>query len=151
MAYWAKDGSFVRKASDDTPRKTQGDDWEAQQRINKGMQDWEKEEARRKAGEREIRVELYETQKMVDQQRADALNYERNQQEAVRLIVEQKRKEYNKKSWFGKAIATLRGKSFANMKSEIEENAINRVDRMSPEYLERFIENNSEEKGRSRR
>lgn len=150
MAYWAKDGSFVREASDDTPRMTQGDDWEAQQRINKGMQDWEREEARRKAGERETRVGLYETQKMVQQQRADALNYERNQQEAVRLIVEQKRQEYNKKSWFGKAIATLRGKSFANMRAEIEENAINRVDIMSPEYLERFIENNSEEKGRSR-
>lgn len=150
MAYRAKDGSFVREASDDTPRRTQGDDWEAQQRINKGMQDWEREEARRKAGERETRVGLYETQKMVQQQRADALNYERNQQEAVRLIVEQKRQEYNKKSWFGKAIATLRGKSFANMRAEIEENAINRVDRMSPEYLESFIENNSEEKGRPR-
>lgn len=148
MAYWAKDGSFVREASDDTPRRTQGDDWEAQQRINKGMQDWEREEARRKAGERETRIGLYETQKMVQQQRADALNYEHNQQEAVRLIVEQKRQEYNKKSWFGKAIATLRGKSFTNMRAEIEENAINRVDRMSPEYLESFIEKQTE--GRSR-
>lgn len=148
MAYWAKDGSFVREASDDNPRRTQGDDWEAQQRINKGMQDWEREEARRKAGERETSIGLYETQKMVQQQRADALNYERNQQEAVRLIVEQKRQEYNKKSWFGKAIATLRGKSFANMRAEIEENAINRVDRWSPEYLERFIEKQTE--GRSR-
>lgn len=148
MAYWAKDGSFVRDASDDTPRRTQGDDWEAQQRVNKGLQDWEREEARRKAGEREDRVGLYETQKMVQQQRADALNYERNQQEAVRLIVEQKRQEYNKKSWFGKAIATLRGKSFANMRAEIEENAINRVDRMSPEQVESFIEKQTE--GRSR-
>ena len=48
-----------------------------------------------------FREDFYETQKMVQQQRADALNYERNQQEAVRLIVEQKRQEYNKKSWFG--------------------------------------------------
>ena len=150
MSYWAKDGSFVREASDDTPRRTQGDDWEAQQRVNKGLQDWEREEARRKAGEREDRVGLYETQKMVAQQRADAIDYERNQQKAVRLIVEQKRQEYNKKSWFGKAIATLRGKSFANMRAEIEENAINRVDKMSPDQLKRFIENNSEEKGRSR-
>lgn len=148
MAYWAKDGSFVREASDDTPRRTQGDDWEAQQRINKGMQDWKREEARREAGERETRVGLYETQKMVQQQRADALNYERNQQEAVRLIVEQERQEYNKKSWFGKAIATLRGKSFSNMRAEIEENAINRSDKMSPEYLESFIEKQTE--GRSR-
>ena len=36
------------------------------------------------------------------------------------------------------------------MRNEIEENAMKRVQNMSPEYLERFIENNSEEKGRSR-
>ena len=148
MAFWAKDGSFVREASDDAPRRTQGDDWEAQQRINKGMQDWEREEARRKAGERETRVGLYETQKIVQQKRDDALNYESNQHEAVRLIVEQKRQEYNKKSWFGKAIATLRGKSFSNMRAEIEENAMNRVDKMSPEYLESFIEKQTEVRSR---
>ena len=148
MAYWAKDGSFVRDASDDTPRRTQGDDWEAQQRVNKGLQDWEREEARRKAGEREEKVGLYETQKMVAQQRADAIDYERNQQKAVRLIVEQKRQEYNKKSWFGKAIATLRGKTFAKMRNDIEENATRRVENMSPEQVESFIEKQTE--GRSR-
>lgn len=150
MGYWAKDGSFVREASDDTPRRTQGDDWEAQQRINKGMQDWEREEARRKEGEKEDRIGLYETQKRVFEQRADAIDYELNQQKAVRLIVEQKRKEYNDKSLFGKAIAKLTGKTFAKMRSDIEVDAIRRVDNMSPEYLERFIENNPEEKGRAR-
>ena len=38
---------------------------------------------------------------------------------AINLIVQQKRDEYNKKSWFGKAIATLRGKSFDKMKKQI--------------------------------
>ena len=68
--------------------------------------------------------------------------------EAIRIIVQQKRDEYNKKSWFGKAIATLRGKSFDKMKKQITEAAERRVDRMEPEQLESFIEKQTE--GRSR-
>lgn len=68
--------------------------------------------------------------------------------EAIRLIVQQKRDEYNKKSWFGKAISTLRGKSFDKMKKQITEAAERRVDRMGPEQLESFIEKQTE--GRSR-
>lgn len=67
---------------------------------------------------------------------------------AINLIVQQKRDEYNKKSWFGKAIATLRGKSFDKMKKQITEAAERRVDRMSPEQVESFIEKQTE--GRSR-
>ena len=67
---------------------------------------------------------------------------------AINLIVQQKRDEYNKKSWFGKAIATLRGKSFDKMKKQITEAAEGRVDRMSPEQVESFIEKQTE--GRSR-
>lgn len=59
---------------------------------------------------------------------------------AINLIVQQKKDEYNKKSWFGKAIATLRGKSFDKMKKQITEAAERRVDRMSPEQVESFIE-----------
>lgn len=70
--------------------------------------------------------------------------------EAIRLIVQQKRDEYNKKSWFGKAIATLRGKSFDKMKRQITEAAEKRVDRMAPEQVERFIENYAEKEGRQR-
>ena len=36
------------------------------------------------------------------------------------------------------------------MRNEIEDYATRRVENMSPEQLERFIENNSEQKGRSR-
>lgn len=67
---------------------------------------------------------------------------------AINLIVQQKRDEYNKKSWFGKAIATLRGKSFDKMKKQITEAAERRVDRMSSEQVESFIEKQTE--GRSR-
>ena len=67
---------------------------------------------------------------------------------AINLIVQQKRDEYNKKSWFGKAIATLRGKGFDKMKKQITEAAEGRVDRMSPEQVESFIEKQTE--GRSR-
>lgn len=68
--------------------------------------------------------------------------------EAIRLIVQQKRDEYNKKSWFGKAIATLRGKSFDKMKKQITEAAERRIDRMEPDQIEAFIERQTE--GRSR-
>ena len=67
---------------------------------------------------------------------------------AINLIVQQKRDEYNKKSWFGKAIATLRGKGFDKMKKQITEAAERRVDRMSTEQVESFIEKQTE--GRSR-
>lgn len=150
MSYWSKDGSFVREASDDAPRMTQGGAWEAEQRVNKGLQDWEAQERRRKEAERAERVEYYETQQRIEKQRSDAIHYERNQMEAIRIIVEQKRQEYNKKSWFGKAIAKLSGKTFAKMRNEIEDYATRKVENMSPAALERFIENNSEEKGRSR-
>ena len=151
MAYWAKDGSFVREDSDYTPQRTQGDDWEAQQRVIKGMEDWKKEEAKREAHEREVRAELHEIQNMVQQQRADAIDYERNKQKAVRILVEQNRQNYYDQCWLKRAFDTMRGKSFAHMRDKIEENAINRVDRMSPQYLENFIEKNSEEKGGSRK
>lgn len=67
---------------------------------------------------------------------------------AINLIVQQKRDEYNKKSWFGKAIATLKGKNFDKMKRQITEAAERRVDRMNSEQIEHFIEMQTE--GRSR-
>lgn len=39
--------------------------------------------------------------------------------EAINLIVKQKRDEYNKKSWFGKAVAKLQGNSFDKTKAQI--------------------------------
>ena len=67
---------------------------------------------------------------------------------AINFIVQQKRDEYNKKSWFAKSIATLRGKSFDKMKKQIIEEAERKVDRMSPEQIESFLEKQTE--GRSR-
>ena len=150
MGYWAKDGSYVRDASDDAPRMTQGDSWEAEQRVIKGMQDWEKQEQKRKQGEKEDRISYYETQKAIEQKRSDALRYERNVNDAIKIIVDQKRQEYNNKSWFGKAVATLRGKTFKKMSIKIEEDARKRVENMSPSYLEHFIEENTLQEGRQR-
>lgn len=67
---------------------------------------------------------------------------------AINIIVQQKKDEYNKKSWFGKAVATLRGKNFDKTKQQIVEAAERRIDRMSPEQVENFIENHIE--GRAR-
>lgn len=64
----------------------------------------------------------------------------KQRKEAINIIVQQKRDEYNKKSWFGKAIASLRGKSFDKMKIQITEDAEKRIDRMQPEQIEQFIE-----------
>ena len=71
-----------------------------------------------------------------------------NRRKAINIIVQQKREEYNKKSWFGKGIATLRGKSYDKMKKQITEAAEKRVDRMGPEQLEKFIERETEGKAR---
>lgn len=150
MGYWAKDHSYVRDASDDAPRMTQGDVWEAEKRATKAMQDWEEQENKRKEGEKQSRIHINEIQKNKTDQKNKAATYERNQMDAIRIIVEQKRQEYNKKSWFGKGIAKLRGKTFAKTRSEIEDYAIRRVENMSPQQLESFIENNSEQKGRAR-
>lgn len=74
--------------------------------------------------------------------------YVAQRREAIKIIVQQKRNEYNKKSWFGKAVAKLKGKSFEKMKKQITEAAERRVDRMGPEQIEAFIEKQAE--GRSR-
>lgn len=150
MGYWAKDHSYVRDSSDDTARRTQGDAWEAEQRVIKGMQDWEAQEKRRKEGEKEIRIANYEAEQRMLNERIAASSYERNQIKAIDIIVEQKRQEFAKKGLLGKAIAKLRGKTFAKIRNEIEDYATKRVENMSPEQLERFIENNSEQKGRAR-
>ena len=70
--------------------------------------------------------------------------------EAINIIVQQKREDYNKKSWFQKAIAKLRGRTFNKMKSQITAEAERRVDKMSPAQIERFIENQHEQEGRRR-
>lgn len=73
-----------------------------------------------------------------------------NRRTAINYIVQQKRNEYNRKSWFEKAIATLRGKNFDKMKSQITETAEKRVDRMTPEQVESFIEQSNLKEGNHR-
>lgn len=57
------------------------------------------------------------------------------------MIVKQKRDEYNKKSWFGKAVAKLQGNSFDKTKDQITQSARRKVDRMTPEEVLEFVEN----------
>lgn len=70
----------------------------------------------------------------------EAREHALQRQEVIKIIVQQKRDEYNKRSPFGKAIAKLRGKSFDKMKGKITESAERIVDAMSPERLEEFVE-----------
>lgn len=91
-----------------------------------------KEEHRMKRIEQEA-IEDYEQRKI-------AINY----------IVQQKRNEYNKKSWFGKVIAKIKGKDFDKQKSQIVAQAEKRVNSMDEYQLESFIERNIESGGRSR-
>ena len=70
--------------------------------------------------------------------------------EAVNIIVQQKKAAYDSKSWLGKAVAKLRGKSFDKMKRQITEAAEIRVDKMTPEQIEYFIECSAEREGRQR-
>lgn len=60
--------------------------------------------------------------------------------EAVKLLVQQQREEYNKKSWFGKGISILRGKNFNKMKTQITDDAQKKVNKMNEEQLNNFIE-----------
>ena len=149
MGYWAKDHSYVRDDADATPRMTQGDAWEANQRVDKALQDWEAQEQKRKEAVKSFNAEYSESRNAIEKQRMDAMEYRRNQKEAIRIIVEQKRQEYNQKSWFGKGIAKLRGKTFNKTINQIENYAAKRVENMSPDQLKYFIETNSEQQGRS--
>ena len=149
MGFWAKDGSYVREASDDIPKMTQGSELEAMERMNKGQQDWEAQVKAEKEAAKKAKIEYAEINKRAEENRMNAIEHERNQREAIRLIVDQKRQAYNNKSWFGKAIATMKGRNFANMRDKIEEDAIRRVGNMSPENLKEFIKV-EEERGQSR-
>ena len=57
----------------------------------------------------------------------------------------------NRQKIIGVVVPNLVTHYYAAVLDGIEDYATKRVENMSPEYLERFIENNSKEKGRSRR
>ena len=117
------------------------------------------------AQQRNALAESYERERRMSEYQAGLDNERRNREKVEaeqrrqewkmsqieregREQVAQRRDEYNKKSWFGKAIATLRGKSFDKMKKQITEAAERRIDRMEPDQIEAFIERQTE--GRSR-
>ena len=147
MGYWAKDGSYVREETDVQPM-SQLDILEARKRSAAAIEAWEKEEARRKANEEAARQEYAESWREKERRKSAAFQHQDNQHRAVRMIVEQARLDYYEQSWLKRSFDKIRGKSFYDMKFEIEENALNKVERMSPERLERFIE--EQNKGRSK-
>ena len=144
-------------SSDDPERKDYSPSGVEAQRRNALAESYERERRRSKYqagldGEQRER-ERREAEREREEWKMSQIEREGREQvaerrKAINLIVQQKRDEYNKKSWFGKAIATLRGKSFDKMKRQITEAAERRVDRMSPEQIEQFIERQTE--GRSR-
>lgn len=69
---------------------------------------------------------------------------------AIRYIVQQKREEYNKKSWFGKAMSKIKGTDFNKIKRQIEIDAIKRVEKMTDEQVESFNERHEMHEGKTR-
>ena len=130
-------------------------------RIDYSPAGWDRERRERMAAtsERERIMSAYEAGLAQEQFYRDRVRAERARQEwvaqqeenerrqrveqkweAIRIIVQQKRDEYNNKSWFGKAVAKLRGQTFYKMRDQITEEAERKVSRMTPQEIDAFIE-----------
>lgn len=125
-------------------RDALAESYERERRMSKYQEGLDREQRNREKIEEEQRREEW---RMAEMERVGREQVAQRRK-AINLIVQQKRDEYDKKSWFGKAVAKLRGKSFDKMKRQITEDAEKRVDRMIPEQVERFIEKQTE--GRAR-
>lgn len=149
MAYYSNGYKSGYSSADDPERKNYNPYSVEGQQRNALAESYERERrmAEYQAGldkEQRYRDKIEAEQKR-EEWRISQINKEGRTQvtqrrEAIKIIVQQKRDEYNKKSWFGKAISTLRGKNFDKMKRQITEAAERRVDRMDSEQIERFIE-----------
>lgn len=69
-----------------------------------------------------------------------------NIDQAVKIMVQKKKDEYNQKSWIGKAFAKLRKRSPKNKEwiSDTKNTARDKAIKMTPEQLERYIERYNE-------
>ena len=65
-----------------------------------------------------------------------------NRYKAERIIVNQKYYEYYNKSFLGRAVARLRGRSFEQKKAGIEQQAKQVVARMTDDEVENFVNEN---------
>ena len=170
MGYYAKDGAYMHDENDVHYRNTYGEpikttggpsysertrDSEAQRNLNKygePLRGATKEYSNEAKGTvidlNKIRADRYKNELRTQQLIQEGIEHSQNRREAIKIIVEQKRRACNDKSWLRKAAAKLSGKTFDKMKSQITKEAERRVDKMSPERLEQFVENAKE--GRSR-
>jgi len=119
---------------------------ERERRMSEYQAGLEKEQKLREQRE----AERKRTEWQINQWEREAKDQVANRREAINIIVQQKRNEYNEKSWFGKAIAKLRGKSFDKIERQVIADAERRVDKMDPNYIEYFIERTHEREGRQR-
>lgn len=107
----------------------------------------ESQKERAAAIERQTQNNIEAANRIKDDNLRREENRERSEQVA-KIIVQQKKDEYNKKSWLGKAFTRLRGKSPKQMSAQINNAARNKAINMTPEQQERFIEKYSGGKSR---
>ena len=139
------------------------DGWSSADHAEQSYSPYAWERARREAGsgiydeEKPKKTYMTEYEKAQNQREWEQAKFERevrehseNRRQAINYIVQEKRDEYNKKSWLGKAFAKMRGKDFQSLRSKIRAEAEQRVDKMSDDQLERFVERHIESEGRTR-
>lgn len=124
--------------------------WENSRREGmRRSEERELEEARRRQiaeNERRQREKMEAEQAKIELQRQQLekrgeKNFELREQ-AVKIIVEQKRGAFDKYNLLKKAVLKMQGRSFEQMKFKIISDAEKRVDKMSNEEVRTFIEAN---------
>ena len=128
--------------------------WERAQREGmRRSEEREYEESRRRQieeNDRRRREKIEAEQAKIEWQR---LQFEKSVEEsielrekAVSIIFEQKRANYDKQNFFKKAILKIKGRTFEQMKWKTITEARQRVDKMSNEEVEIFVEANERRK-----
>ncbi len=162
MGYYARDGAYMHDENDSHYRNqygepiktTGGPDYDERVRDSEGQRNLNRYGEPLRGATSEYHSDIKGTSIDLNKIRAERTKHEsqmrqiedrndeitQNRREAIKIIVQEKREEYERKSWFSKTIAKLRGKSFDKMKWQITEEARQKVNSMSEDRLERFIE-----------
>lgn len=146
-------------SSDDPDRRDFSPSGAKERQINAMIEDYNRRAAeeryqagvdRMKSYRDKLRAEKEREEFRIAEMEREAKEEAAQRRKAVNILVQQKRDEYNQKSWFGKAISSLRGESFDKLKKQIIETAERRVNIMSPERIEKLIEKNEQKGGKQR-
>ena len=92
----------------------------------------------------------YEKEQIEREQKEKDFQEGLNRRKAVNIIVGQKHDNYYNKSLLKRASLALKGKSFKRTKEQIRKEAQDRVAEMSAWEVERFLEVNTKQEGRTR-